>query len=703
MAAPDAPRWRDYSSVFTNAKAGMDYSYRSKEEIQRVVYEASVGSAHFENEQRKEASTLARINEMKARKARLSASDLAHARRDTQRLLVQAEAGRCLTNTWLHVDMDAFFAAVETLDHPEYQAVPMAVGGIGMISTANYEARKYGVRSAMPGFIALKLCPNLVFVGSDFGKYKRASDQVRAVLEEYDAKLCMASLDEAYLNITEACQRRGVGAAALARELRERVHQRTGLTCSAGVAPNRMLAKVCSDINKPNGQYVLPSDRQAVVQFVSTLPVRKIGGVGKVSERVLEAVFGIKCCGDILPHLDELYCLHSTLSFNFFLRTGLGIGGEGMPEAAEGVGRKGISVERTFGTKHTEPELTAKLDEIVHSLSKQMKEKELRGRTVTLKIKDAAFVIRTRARTLSSYTNSEEIIMRTVRSLLAPELAHCKKVGVRLLGVRLSSFSVSDKHGAASHGKITSFTGPASDKQPATLEEDNPEADRPCAPNVEDLAMPQAAEADPYEMEDCASSPEHEGREQEIPTGDHHRSTLEEQQQDDLGETGRAAWQMIDAFAEVEEQIGATATASHSMRRNGNMATGKRGPGLTAVRKLSKKAARPKAGARGIRHTRERTIEASFGRFESGRRQHASAPAGAERVAAQDWPCAGVDDSIDASVLEELPVHVRKDLLVEGVITKEQYIASMPTSTRPKADHGAKPPKQRSIHSFFGP
>jgi len=179
--------------------------------------------------------------------------------------------------------MDAFYASVEERDEPTLKDVPFAVGGMSMISTANYHARKFGVRSAMPGFIAIKLCPQLRFVSSNFEKYTAAAEIVRAILREYDPDLRCIGLDEATLRITSYVAEHGVTPLFVADEIRRRVREASGLTCSCGVAPVRFLAKVCSDQNKPNGTCLLPSSRKAVVDFTGSLPVRKIGGIGKVS------------------------------------------------------------------------------------------------------------------------------------------------------------------------------------------------------------------------------------------------------------------------------------------------------------------------------------------------------------------------------------------------------------------------------------
>ncbi|KAJ4834939.1 hypothetical protein Tsubulata_047374 [Turnera subulata] len=445
----DKPRpWQSYHTVYTNAKAGMEGV--DKEKVQRIVYEMSKGSKYFENEEKKEALMREKVENMRARCAKLSAAELSHYQTLADRRILELEATRDLSRTWLHVDMDAFYAAVETLSNPSLKGKPMAVGGMSMISTANYEARRFGVRAAMPGFIARKLCPELIFVPTDFKKYIYYSDLTRKVFQRYDPNFVAASLDEAYLDITEACRERGVAGGEIAEELRTSVYEETGLTCSAGVGPNRLLAKVCSDINKPNGQFVLPNDRMAVMTFISSLPIRKIGGIGKVTEHILRDVFEIKTCEDMLQKSGLLYALFSRSSTDFFLSVGLGIGKSDAPEVRS---RKSISSERTFSATDDEALLFQKLGkwpfdlqschsnyfaaDIAEMLCNDMQKEGLSGRTLTLKLKTASFEVRSRAVTLQNYICSSEDILKYATKLLKAELP----VSLRLIGLRVSHFN----------------------------------------------------------------------------------------------------------------------------------------------------------------------------------------------------------------------------------------------------------------------
>ncbi|XP_065616324.1 DNA polymerase kappa isoform X1 [Quercus suber] len=393
----ETPRpWQSFHTVYTNAKAGMDGV--DKEKVQRIVYDMSKGSKYFENEERKEAFMRQKIDNMRAQCAKLTPTDISQYQKVADRRILELETKRDLSRIWLHVDMDAFYAAVETLSNPSLKGKPMAVGGMSMISTANYEARRFGVRAAMPGFIACKLCPELIFVPVDFKKYTYYSDITRKVFQTYDPNFMAASLDEAYLDITDVCKERSMTSGEIAKELRTTIFEETGLTCSAGVGSNRLLAKVCSDINKPNGQFVLPNDRMAVMTFISSLPIRKIGGIGKVTEHILRDVLGINTCEDMLQKGGLLCALFSRSTADFFLSVGLGLGQTEIPQVRS---RKSISNERTFSSTEDEASFDQKLADLAEMLSVDMQKEGLSGRTLTLKLKTTTFEVRTRAVTLT--------------------------------------------------------------------------------------------------------------------------------------------------------------------------------------------------------------------------------------------------------------------------------------------------------------
>eukprot|EP00873_Tetraselmis_striata_P034403 jgi/Tetstr1/454667/TSEL_041557.t1 len=430
--------WASYETVFTNAKAGMDGVDRDK--VKQVVYEMSKDSAYFQNEQRKQEATGRRVEELRRRAETLSEAQLAAHTRAADAQLAQLDLERRLDKVWLHVDMDAFYAAVEERDNPSLKDKAMAVGGTGMITTANYNARAFGVRSAMPGFIAKRLCPKLVFVRPDFAKYSAAAEETRAVFREYDPDFQAGSLDEAYLHMTDAVAQRGLSGQQLAQELRERVQSRTGLTCSVGIAPNKRLAKVCSDMNKPNGQFEVAPTRSAVMAFMQSLPIRKVGGVGKVAEQALSQILGVNTCGQLLTHRGAIVALFSPKAAHFYLEIALGLGAtEHAPRPGDGeVGRKGISVERTFGAIAGRADMEHKLRELAAHLAADMAKEDLRGRTLTLKLKTSEFRVHTRACSTQHWLTGAPEILPVAMRLLSAEREKHEGLSLRLMGLRMS-------------------------------------------------------------------------------------------------------------------------------------------------------------------------------------------------------------------------------------------------------------------------
>ena len=181
----------------------------------------------------------------------------------------------------MHIDCDAFYAAVEQLDRPELKDLPFAVGG-GVLTTCNYLARSFGCRSGMASFVAKKLCPELILIPLNFDKYNAKAAEIREILADYDPRFESASIDEAYLNITGYCAEHAMGPADVVSQMRSEVHEKTHVTVSAGIAANARLAKICSNMNKPNGQFILPRERAAIMAFMRDLPCRRVNGVGRV-------------------------------------------------------------------------------------------------------------------------------------------------------------------------------------------------------------------------------------------------------------------------------------------------------------------------------------------------------------------------------------------------------------------------------------
>ncbi|XP_005341786.2 DNA polymerase kappa [Ictidomys tridecemlineatus] len=445
---------------------------------------------------------------MMQQKAQITSQQLRKAQLQVDKFAMELEQGRDLNNTIVHVDMDAFYAAVEMRDNPELKDKPIAVGSMSMLSTSNYIARRFGVRAAMPGFIAKRLCPQLIIVPPNFDKYRAVSKEVKEILADYDPNFMAMSLDEAYLNITKHLQERqnwpedkrkyfvktenaiendqpekevdklsehertispllfedsppdlqtpsnfeeqnnpqilqnlvvfGTSAEEVVKEIRFRIKQKTALTASAGIAPNTMLAKVCSDKNKPNGQYQILPNRQAVMGFIKDLPIRKVSGIGKVTEKMLKAL-GIITCTELYQQKALLSLLFSETSWHYFLHISLGLGSTHLARDGE---RKSMSFERTFSEISKAEEQYSLCQELCSELVQDLQKEKLKGRTVTIKLKNVNFEVKTRASTVSSVVSTAEEIFAIAKELLRTDIDadFPRPLRLRLMGVRISGF-----------------------------------------------------------------------------------------------------------------------------------------------------------------------------------------------------------------------------------------------------------------------
>ncbi|KAK4509217.1 uncharacterized protein ATC70_007567 [Mucor velutinosus] len=429
------PEPEDEQKSFKNLLAGPSTNKAGlgsvdKEKVNAVIYELSKGSKFFEREKKRDEAVTQRINAILAKYELIKDKDLSFEQRIVDNMIRDLEDTRDLTQCICHMDMDAFYASVEELEDPSLKEVPMAVGGMAMLCTSNYLARQYGVRSAMPGFIARKLCPELVLIPLHFPKYREASNKVRAVFQKYDPNFVPMSLDEAYLNLTEYLKTTDLTPVQLVEQIRSEIFEATQLTASAGIACNKTLAKVCSDINKPNGQYYLPIDRASIVKFVKDLRVRQIPGVGRVTERVLDAL-GVRTCGDIYSRSAVLYKLLSPISFQFMLKSYLGIGSTTFNTDHD---RKSMSTERTFGAMSDPEELFKKVKELSIMLEQDLEKTGYMGRNVGIKLKAVTYESRIRSKTFPSYIWKAKDIERIAKELLIKELP----INIRLMGIRIS-------------------------------------------------------------------------------------------------------------------------------------------------------------------------------------------------------------------------------------------------------------------------
>lgn len=502
--------------VFANEKGGM--AGIDKEAINRIILATSGESAYTRRQLKQDAKVEGRIKALCRTRAELDRASVNALRRRVDERVAELEHTRRLDRACAVIDFDMFYAAVEIRDRPELASKPVAVGGIGMISTANYVARRWGVRSAMPGFVGQELCrrgpefgmpaAELVFVRPDFGKYTAVAAVARAIFREYDAQMRSYSLDEAYLDLTRYVARRErLGSHALARddviadgaggerggegegegdgesggepadaaciarrfalaesvvqEIRARVCDATGgLTVSAGLAPNFLLAKVCADQRKPNGQYGCQPSREEILNFLSPLPVRKIGGIGRVQEKVLGGALGVRTCGELRQAAVDIAAVFSPVSADFLLRASLGWadGRDDAPAeaatAARGVpAQKGMSVERTFRATADAAALGSTLRWLTTKLADDLAACSgtdgvgARARTVTIKLKTDEFDVHTRDSTGEPARTADELYARA-GALLERELerarAEARPLRLRLMGVRATKLERAD-------------------------------------------------------------------------------------------------------------------------------------------------------------------------------------------------------------------------------------------------------------------
>tara|TARA_R110001592_G_scaffold40849_1_gene133924 strand:- start:1445 stop:2506 length:1062 start_codon:yes stop_codon:yes gene_type:complete len=335
--------------------------------------------------------------------------------------------------------MDAFYASVEELDNPDLKGKPLAVGGSekrGVVSAANYEARKFGVRSAMSGYIAKKNCPHITFVKPRFERYKEISKKIRSIFFEYTDLVEPLSLDEAYLDVT-INKKGNPSATLLATEIRQRILEETGLNASAGISINKFIAKVASDINKPNGQKTV--NPEEVISFLESLDIRKFYGVGKVTAEKMYQL-GIFTGNDLktkpIEFLEEKFGKSGSYYYNV-------VRGIHTSEVKPHRIPKSVGAERTFNENlSSEIFMLERLERIAEELERRLKKATIAGKTITLKIKYSDFTLNTRSKTIPYFIADKTLILETAKELLYQEEL---QNSVRLLGISLSNLNTDSK------------------------------------------------------------------------------------------------------------------------------------------------------------------------------------------------------------------------------------------------------------------
>lgn len=339
----------------------------------------------------------------------------------------------------IHVDMDAFYASVEQNDRPELKGQPIAVGGSsqrGVVAAASYEARKFGVKSALSSIIAKRNCPNLIFIKPRFERYREISDQIREIFYEYTDLVEPLSLDEAYLDVTDN-KKEQESATYMARDIRHRIKQKTGLDASAGISINKFLAKIASDINKPNGQKTIPP--KEVIPFLENLAIEDFHGIGKkTAEKMYQ--LGIFSGSDLKKKSMEFLLQHFGKRGNQYYQI---IRGLHLSDVQPSRIRKSVGAERTFSDNLiAENELLERIDHITDEVAERLQKHQLSGKTITLKIKYNDFVIKTRSITLDDYLEQKNKIYNYAVALLRQESL---EKSVRLLGITVSNFKTEVK------------------------------------------------------------------------------------------------------------------------------------------------------------------------------------------------------------------------------------------------------------------
>ncbi|KAA2219417.1 DNA polymerase IV [Maribacter flavus] len=351
----------------------------------------------------------------------------------------------------IHVDMDAFYASVEQLDNPDLRQKPVAVGGNelrGVVSAASYEARRFGVRSAMSGILAKKKCPDLIFVKPRFDRYKEISKQIRSIFYDYTDLVEPLSLDEAYLDVT-VNKKGNPSATLIAKEIRDRILKETGLNASAGISINKFIAKVASDVNKPNGQKTV--NPEEVQRFLEELEIRKFYGVGKVTADKMYGLgifTGKDLKGKSLAFLEE----HFGKSGSYYFQVVRGI--HNSPVKPHRI-PKSVGAERTFNENlSSEIFMLERLEHIASELEKRLQKSKIAGKTVTLKIKYSDFTLNTRSKTLPYFILDKKLILETAKELLYQERL---QNSVRLLGISLSNLNTEKKEQPKKENETVSY------------------------------------------------------------------------------------------------------------------------------------------------------------------------------------------------------------------------------------------------------
>ena len=481
---------------YMNEKAGMKGI--NKEKINQIIEESTKNSAIYLKNKTKRDNIKVQVYEDSIKlNTFYSNKSLVHSYKLLKdKTIENLKKQRIYNKIWLHIDMDMFYAAVEIRDNPELANLPVAVGSDRMVATSNYIARKFGVRSAMPGFIAKKLCPELKFVKANMEKYRIESAKVKNILKEYDKNFKSVSLDEAYLDITEYCHKLDIHLYNKAEEklkesklnnqtslsknnesiildytcnknndlkpnfkgstdikplfveklesyvinkIKNNIYEETELTASIGIASNKMLAKICSDLNKPNGHFILENKENVEIEFMKDLKLRKIPSIGENSE-IKYSIMGLNTCQDLIDRDLDIFYLSNKKNFEFIIKACLGIGSAYHENKDLNI-QKSISVSKTFRLNNDLDFISCIYHELANSLYYDIEQSNLVGKTIHVEITDDSETHHSISNTLDNFIETEDDILSQSWNLMHKLLKKSKN-GIRLLRLGLSKLSL---------------------------------------------------------------------------------------------------------------------------------------------------------------------------------------------------------------------------------------------------------------------
>jgi DNA polymerase kappa len=440
---------------FTNEKAGMEGLDRA--EIDKIIYENTKDSVITKRKEEERKELEAHVEVMRHRLTSLYKNELLFQQNKqiAESKLKEIRNSIIFNRLWLHIDMDMFYAAVEIRDNPGLKDKPIAIGDHRMVSTSNYIARRYGVRSAMPGWLAIKLCSKLEFIPPNFNKYEVESAKIMQILKEYDSDIEIAGMDEAYLDITNFCINNYISEQKeieeLIKEIKRKIFEATQLTASVGVAGNKMLAKICSDKNKPDGFYYLQNTPETIEAFMLPMSVRKIPSVGEKTEQKLN-LLGISTCQDLIEKSVEIYHGFSEGMYEFLLGACLGRGSYFHDEVRD-TNNKSVSSSETFAMTNDADLIYGIFYKCCKKVYSEVFSENIRPKTLTVEIRDKDDKMVSKSLSLKKRFETESEIINNGVQLLKEIW---RNGSIRLVRIKMSNF-IQVNPGSASIGTINKY------------------------------------------------------------------------------------------------------------------------------------------------------------------------------------------------------------------------------------------------------